>query len=212
MLSQENTQGIGLAPTIRGSSAWVDDVDLGRAAAYRLLAQLLRAAPSAELLAQLAGLDCDDSPIGRAQAALAAAAARTNAADAEREFWALFIGVGRGEVLPYASYYLTGFLHERPLARVREHLATLGIARADAASEPEDHLYVLCDVMAGLADGSLTHDRAAAHRFFTAHLAPWAARALADLGRAKSAAYYRAVAAFGAAFIEIEIEGFALPA
>ncbi len=201
-----------MAAAIRGSAAWVDDVDLGRAAAYRLLSHLLRAAPSAELLAQLAALDCDDSPIGRAQAALAVAAARTNAADAEREFWALFIGVGRGELLPYASYYLTGFLHERPLARIREDLAALGIARADAASEPEDHLYVLCDVMAGLADGSLTGDRAAAHRFFAAHLAPWAARAVADLAKAKSATFYRAVAAFGAAFIDIEIDGFALPA
>lgn len=212
MLLQEKMQGSELASTAPGCGGWADDLDLGRAAAYRLLAHLLRAAPSAELLGQLAALDCDDSPIGRAQAALAAAAARTDASGAEREFWALFIGVGRGEVLPYASYYLTGFLHERPLARVREDLAALGIARADAGSEPEDHLYVLCDVMAGLADGSLTHDRAAAHRFFTAHLAPWAARAFADLGKAKSATFYCAVAALGAAFIDIEIEGFALPA
>lgn len=195
----------------RGAAGPADDVDRGRAGAYRLLGSLLRAAPGNDLLAQLASLDSDASPMGHAQAALAAAAARTDAVAVEREFFALFIGVGRGELLPYASYYLTGFLHERPLARVREDLAALGIERAEAASEPEDHLGVLCEVMAGLVDGSLASDGAAARRFFTRQLAPWSARVFADLAAAKSASFYRAVAAFGAAFIDIETEGFALP-
>ena len=212
MITQEIMQGSDLASVIRRSRDLADEVDHGRAAAYRLLAKLLLAAPNDELLSQLAAHEGDSSPMGRVQAGLAAAAARTNAVAVEREFWALFIGVGRGELLPYASYYLTGFLHERPLARVRADLAALGIARADAASEPEDHLGVLCDVMAGLADGSLARDGDAAHRFFTTHLAPWSARFFADLAAAKSASFYRAVAAFGIAFIDIETEGFALPA
>jgi TorA maturation chaperone TorD len=189
----------------------IDDVDRGRAAAYRLLATVLRAAPEGRLLQRLAALSDDGTPLGRAQATLAAAAAASDASTIEREFFALFIGVGRGELLPYASFYLTGFLHERPLARVREDLAALGLARADSAGDPEDHLAFLCEVMAGLVDGGLARDASAASHFFARHLAPWASRFFADLAQASSARFYRAVAAFGTAFIEIESEAFALP-
>ena len=102
----------------------------------------------------LAGLRGDATPLGQALAGLAAAAAaRTTPTAVAREYFALFIGVGRGELLPYASYYLTGFLHERPLAELRGTLAGLGIARAAGVAEPEDHLGFCCEVMAGLLEG-----------------------------------------------------------
>ena len=83
------------------------------------------------------------------------AASDADAERVEREFFDLFIGLGRGELLPYGSYYLTGFLHERPLARLRDDLAALGIERAEGNVEPEDHAAILCEIMAGLAERPL---------------------------------------------------------
>ena len=124
----------------------------------------------------------------------------------------LFIGLGRGELLPYGSYYLTGFLHERPLARLREDLAQLGIERVDGQAEPEDHAAILCEIMAGLASGRFPAPAGADRELFEKHLAPWIGRFFADLERAEAADFYRRVGALGRVFIEIETEAFALPA
>src|SRR5438309_362802 len=98
----------------------VDDIALARADEYRLLASLLGQAPSPELLGRIARIAGDGTKLGRAHAALAQAARDTDDAETiSREYFDLFVGVGRGEFLPYASYYLTGFLQERPLAAIR---------------------------------------------------------------------------------------------
>ena len=130
----------------------IDEVDAARAQEYALLAALLTRAPDADLLERISQLRADASPLGLAHAALAEAAEQTNAERVEREFFDLFIGLGRGELLPYGSYYLTGFLHERPLARLREDLAQIGIARAEGVVEPEDHAGILCEIMSGLGE------------------------------------------------------------
>src|SRR5260370_14040692 len=108
----------------------VDEVDAARAREYALLSVLLARAPDAALLARLAELRGDASPLGLAHAALSEAASGADVERVEREYFDLFIGLGRGELLPYGSYYLSGFLHERPLARLRAHLNRLGIERA----------------------------------------------------------------------------------
>ncbi|HEY0352037.1 MAG TPA: molecular chaperone TorD family protein [Enterovirga sp.] len=187
-----------------------DEVDLARAGEYALLSNLLAEAPDSDLLAALARLPGDGTPLGSAHAALAQAAAATDAAAVEREYFDLFVGLGRGELLPYASYYLTGFLHERPLARIREDLAGLGVERDPQRSEPEDHLALLCEVMAGLAQGSFDATEAEQARFFARHLRPWAEKFFADLEAAKSARFYRAVAGYGRAFLAIEGEAFTI--
>jgi TorA maturation chaperone TorD len=194
----------------------IDDVDAARAQEYALLATLLARAPDRDFLARLARLKSDASPLGVAHGKLAEAAGAADPARLEREYFNLFLGVGRGEVLPYGSYYLTGFLHERPLARLRSDLADLGIERAEEQCEPEDHIAILCEVMAGLAGGRFAANagderRRAEKQFFDKHLAPWARRFFADLERAEAADFYRAVAAVGATFIDIETEAFALP-
>jgi TorA maturation chaperone TorD len=142
---------------------------------------------------------------------LAEAAKEADAAAIEHEFFDLFIGVGRGELLPYASYYLTGFLHERPLARLREDLTRIGIARAEGVAEPEDHVAILCEIMAGLANGHLPGAEESSRTIFESHMAPWIGRFFADLERAESADFYRQVGAVGRVFIEIETEAFTLP-
>ncbi|HET9902316.1 MAG TPA: molecular chaperone TorD family protein [Xanthobacteraceae bacterium] len=201
----------GPAPSSSAGRA-IDDIDLARASEYALLAALLARAPDADFLARLARVRGDASPLGLAHAALADAAAAAEAADVEREYFDLFVGVGRGELLPYASYYLTGFLNERPLARLREDLHALGIARAEGQCEPEDHAAILCEIMAGFADGRLAAPAEAQQRMFERHLAPWIGRFFADLEGAGAARFYRKVGALGRVFTEIETQGFALPA
>jgi TorA maturation chaperone TorD len=192
-------------------SANVDEVDAARAQEYALLSILLARAPDQMLLERLAGLRGDASPLGLAHMALAEAAAATTAERVEREYFNLFIGLGRGELLPYGSYYLTGFLHERPLARLRERLARLGIERVQGQAEPEDHAAILCEIMSGLASRRLAAPDGADRELFEQHLSPWIGRFFADLERAETADFYRRIGTLGRVFIEVETEAFALP-
>ena len=189
----------------------VDEVDAARAQEYALLSVLLARAPNAALLERLGSLRGDASPLGLAHAALADAASRTNVERIEREYFNLFIGLGRGELLPYGSYYLTGFLHERPLARLREDLSKLGIERVEGQAEPEDHAAILCEIMAGLASRRFPAAAGADRQIFEQHLAPWIGRFFADLERAEAADFYRRVGTLGRVFIEIETGALALP-
>jgi TorA maturation chaperone TorD len=186
----------------------VDPVDAARAHEYQLLATLLSAPPSKKLLSAIARLEGDDTPLGRAHAALAEAAGSGVAAHVEREYFDLFIGVGRGEILPYASYYLTGFLHERPLARLRGDLLAFGIERAENNPEPEDSAATLCEIMAGFADGRFAASEEQQRKFFEKHLAPWMGRMFADLEKSDTANFYKRVGALGRLFFEIEAEAF----
>lgn len=189
-----------------------DEIDAARAREYALLARLLTRTPDRQLLNEIAGVKVDASPLGLAHAALAEAARAAKPDEVEREFFDLFIGIGRGEMMPYGSYYLTGFLHERPLARLRTDLAELGIARSEGNCEPEDHIGTLCEVMAGLAGGEFPAPRGSDEQIFKKHIEPWAARFFTELERAQAAQFYRSVGMLGRTFIEIESEAYALPA
>ncbi len=182
-----------------------------RARLFALLGRLLVAAPDSHLLAALAALPGDASPLGKCYRALAEAAATTDALRVQREFHDLFIGLGRGELLPFASYYITGFLHERPLADLRGDLARLGIERADGVAEPEDHIASECESFAGLLSGVFPGGAVAAEAFFARHLRPWAGRFFADLEAAEAASFYRAVGALGRMAIEVELAAQELP-
>jgi len=189
-----------------------DEIERARAQEYILLATLLAKAPDSDLLARLASLDGNDSALGIAHAALAAAAADTRQDKVDREFSDLFIGVGRGELLPYGSYYLSGALNDRPLARLRTDLARLGIARTQVCGEPEDHAAILCEIMASLIDGRFDTSFGADRDMFEKHIAPWMGRFFADLEQAQAAHFYRSVGRIGRCFIEIEGEAFKLAA
>jgi TorA maturation chaperone TorD len=189
-----------------------DPLDIERARLFALLARVLSDPPDAALLLQLKGLRATPGEIGEACGQLAAAAAATTPAAADREYFNLFIGVGRGELLPYASYYVTGFLHERPLADLRGDLARLGIVRADGIAEPEDHIAFVLETFAGLLTGEFAAEPDAAGRFFARHIRPWAARFFADLEKAEAASFYRAVGRLGRLAVEIETAAADLPA
>jgi TorA maturation chaperone TorD len=153
----------------------------------------------------------DPSPLGIAHAALGEAAARADVERVGREYFDLFIGLGRGELLPYGSYYLTGFLHERPLARLRGDLKRLGIEQTAGQSEPEDHAAILCEIMAGIAGGAIDAPAGADREIFEKHMAPWIGRFFSDLERSPTADFYARVGTLGRTFVEIEAEAFALP-
>src|ERR1700742_3397726 len=189
----------------------VEEVDVARSREYTLLSALLVRAPDAALLKSLSKLRGDATPLGVAHVSLAGAAADASVQNVEREYFDLFIGLGRGEILPYASYYLTGFLHERPLARLRADLAPLGIERVEGNYEPEDHAATLCEIMAGIVGGSLPAPEGTDRRIFEKHLSPWIGRFFADLERIEAARFYRTVGTLGRVFMEIEKEAFALP-
>lgn len=182
------------------------ETDAMRAGTWALLGRLLADAPDEEMLARLAQADSDG---GRGDAlALAwlrlAEAARTAQAEAlQREYQDVFVGVGGGEVTPYASWYLTGTLLDRPLVQLRDDLQALGIARAEHCSEPEDHAAAVCEIMAFvLQDEDVDFDWQ--RELFQRHVAGWMGRLFDDVAAAPSATFYRAVAALGRAFVDVE--------
>ena len=202
-----------LRPDLYGTKVIaVDEVDLARAQEYALLATLLMRAPDAAFLSKLSALRADASPLGLAHAALAEAAEGTTAEKVEREYFDLFIGLGRGELMPYGSYYLTGFLHERPLARLREDLARIGIARAEGMVEPEDHAGILCEIMSGLASRRLPAPPDSDRMIFEKHMAPWIGRFFTDLENAAAADFYKRLGTLGRVYMDIEAEAFDIPA
>ena len=191
------------------SSRIIDEIDRARAQEYALLATLLSRSPDAQLISRLALLEGDPSPIGVALTALGEAAARTSEEDAEREYLDLFVGLGRGLLLPYSSHYLTGTLYGRPLARLRQTLQLLGIEQAGGRSEPEDHAAILCEIMASLIGGTFASPAGADREFFEQHLAPWIRRFFVDLEHANSARFYARVGSLGRVFVDVEREAIA---
>jgi len=205
------TGAVAAASAIEPQSE-VAEEELFRAQLYRLLARLLAAPPDAAALLVLQSLAGDGTPLGRALSEIAIAASGATIERLAEEYQDLFIGLGRGELVPYGSFYLTGFLEEKPLAELRGDLARLGIARRPEVKEPEDHIAVLCEVMAGLIDGSFGAPAALAiqRALYERHLAPWAGRFFGDLERAKTADFYRRVGRVGALFMGIETAAFAM--
>lgn len=215
VVSVEDITGIDratLRPDLYGlrDISVIDEVDVARAREYALLSVLLRRAPDADLLSRIATLHGDPSPLGHAHAALGEAAVGMTVERVEREFLDLFIGVGRGELLPYGSYYLTGFLNERPLARLRDDLSRFAVERAESEIEPEDHAAILCEIMAGLVSGRFKAPAGADRELFEKHLSPWMGRFFGDLEQSISAKFYSRVGTIGRLFIEIEGEALAL--
>lgn len=194
----------------RQSVAELPEEEHLRAAQYRLLARLLAWEADESVLRHASGFTGDDSPLGAALNALARVATRTTPAAVKAEYFELFIGIARGELLPYASYYLTGFLNEKPLARLRQDMAELGIARAEEVKEPEDHIAAICEMMAGLISGSFDApaDLETQRTFFDRHLALWAETFFADLEGARAAVLYAPVGTVGRVFMEIERTAF----
>ncbi len=203
----------------------IAEEDLLRANWYGFVARFLAAPPDQSALSLAAGFDSkgddtqrdsqgDGSDLGTALGILARLARQTTPQEAEEEYFNLFIGVGRGELMPYGSYYLTGFLNEKPLAHLRRDMARLGMSRAEDVKEPEDHIAALCDMMAGLITGSFGAPATleTQHEFFQRHLSPWAGRFFGDLERARHARLYQPVGTIGRLLIDIDRAAYGMDA
>ncbi len=206
-----NIEANELADT--GSAAgYVEQEQRYRASAYGLLAALLRASPDQAMLDHLAGLsgggESEGDDLMLAMSALALSAKHHSTAVIEDEFHELFIGLGKGEVVPYASWYSTGFLMEQPLSDLRTDLARLGFARSEDVVEPEDHAAALCEVVSVMIGDAV--DLAVQNQFFQSHMASWLERFFEDLNAANTAVFYQAVARFGAAFMALEKQYFSM--
>jgi TorA maturation chaperone TorD len=196
------------------AEATVSEEDRLRADLYNYLGLILSGPPDQMLLDQTAGLSGDGSKLGEAVSGLARVAKVTRPAKARAEYHALFIGLGRGELLPYASYYLTGFLNEKPLARLRRDMTALGISRAQNVFEPEDNIASLIEMMGGMIVGRFGTPASATRQkeFFNRHIGLWAPHFFADLQAAKASVLYASVGAVAAAFLDIEREAYRMTA
>jgi TorA maturation chaperone TorD len=186
--------------------------DVLRARCYRLLARFLSSPPDAATLQVGASLTGDDSELGRAIGAFAHVCARSQPATVAEEYHELFIGLVRGELVPYGSYYLTGFLHEKPLAKLRQDMSRLGVERDPEVLDPEDHIASLCEMMAGFIDGALGRSLPLEEQkaFFSTHIGTWAPVLFRDMEKAKASVLYATLASVGRIFLEIEEAAFAM--
>lgn len=190
----------------------MDPIDESRAETYRFLGALLAAPPSRELLevVRSAGIG-EDAPVAREAVPLAEAwqllrlaGRNTDPMRLDDEYHDLFIGIGRGELVPYASWYLTGFLMDRPLAYLRQDLRYLGIERQEGVHEPEDHVAALCEAMHEIIRA---HDEVSLQwqrKFFQEHIATWMNLFFHDLQQARCACFYSTVGRLGEAFMQLE--------
>ncbi|HSM29297.1 MAG TPA: molecular chaperone TorD family protein [Woeseiaceae bacterium] len=177
-----------------------------RADTYRVLGRLLAAPPDADTLDLFAEapVSNEDNLLAVAWRMLAMSAERATPGEVADEYQTLFIGLGRGELVPFGSWYLTGFLMEQPLARLRADMQKLGFERQENISEPEDHAAALCEIMALLAEEGGPGSLEAQAAFFDTHIGPWMARFFRDMQEAASARFYRAVGQLGEQFINTD--------
>ena len=190
------------------------DEETARAEVYGLLAVLYYAPPEPQLLASLRVAVTEAPAAGGFmeepwRQLVGIAREMTDAAIAA-EYDALFGGVGKPEVYLFGSHYLSGFLNEKPLARLRTELAALGLARGDDMPETEDHIAYLCEVMRYLIAGEdvAVANLASQQEFFAAHLQPWVAALCDDVAGHPKARFYAALAGFTRAFMTVEVQGF----
>ena len=190
----------------------VSDEDALRADMYDFLASLLRKEPTDELIDKISELDGDETPIGSACLTLAHLAKTMDKGLIRNEYVEMFIGVGRGEILPFASYYLTGFLNDKPLANLRAEMSEIGIERVQDVKEPEDHIASLFDIMSGLIRGQFgrTFSIDEQEKFFKKHIEPWAGLLMQDIEAAKTVVFFAPVGTIGKAFLEIESAAFSM--
>lgn len=185
--------------------------ETARADLYGLLASLFYGPPSQELLDTIAAAQtAGESVLERAWADLSAACKSAKAEPAREEYERLFIGVGKPDVMLYGSFYLSGFLMEKPLAALRTDLAKLGLQRSESMNESEDHIAALCEVMRYLiaSDDVLHANVATQKQFFADHMQSWVMDMCAAIAAHPEAKFYLAVSQLARSFFEVEMQAF----
>lgn len=175
---------------------------------YLVLSALFRSAPSEEMIEFLTSLEVEpsESAMQKAWIALQQAAKDSNREALEDEYQDLFIGIGRGEVMPFGSWHMTGAMMEKPLAEIRHDLELLGFERDENVKEPEDHIAALCEVMSMLTGEEEDLQQAV----FNKHIAPWFNSFTQQLENAESANFYKPAAQLCEAFLTLEQVSFSV--
>ncbi len=209
--ARQNSHGRWTGTTCVPIADWLAHESRVRRGIYALLGSLLTGPPDAGLRGAMTAIDV--GPSGDAEFAvdlemLAQAVTRCDAIAAADEFQAVFVGLGHGEIVPFASWYLTRLLLERPSAELREDLRALGLGRQNGVREREDHAAALCDFMARLIISEPVTGIEQQQNFFSRHIEPWMPRLFHDLQMASSAHFYRSVGYFGERFLEVESQAF----
>ena len=183
-----------------------------RADMYALIAALFYGPPSAELLALLGSAPSlageGDARLPAAWQRLQRAAASAHAERLREEYDACFVSIGEAPIMLFGSHYLTGYLHEKPLAELRAALARMGLARRDEAREPEDHISAVADVMRHLILSGAGGD--AEQGFFDRFVRPWYGRFAERVEQGTENEFYRALGEFTRAFLDVERDSFDL--
>lgn len=193
--------------SVAAVNAEASDEGRARAQMYGLMGALLVKPPAEPLLEILRQVQVPageaDNEMTAAWALIRQAAERADPNGVRDEYQDLFIGIGRGELMPYGSWYVTGFLMEKPLAELRTDLKRLGFEVREGVAEPEDHAGALCETM-NLIVSSPEISFEEQRQFFEKHLDPWMGRFFSDLAGARSANFYRAVGLLGERFLQVE--------
>lgn len=188
------------------------DEALARAQVYHLLGTLLAASPDQAILDAVGTLaieDGADAPFVEALREMRSEATKIKPDALQGEFFKLFIGLGRGELLPYASWYVQGALMERILAALRQDLKRMGFERRAEVREPEDHVAALCETMGMIiTEPGLSLEEFV---FFETYIGSWMGKFFEDLEAAEGAEFYAVVGRLGRQFIDIEQQYFTLP-
>lgn len=194
--------------TVKNEDAFLDDqAQSMRAGVYELLGRLFASEPTDDVLnvlREIGDVDASEGQVAMGWELMKQSALKTDVISVRDEYLDLFVGVGRGELVPFGSWYVTGFLMEKPLAVLRTDLVGLGIERQEGVVESEDHIAALCDAMAIIIRSGREVPFAQQKSFYNDHIEPWASTFFKDLQSAKTAHFYRSVGFFGEGFISFE--------
>ena len=204
----DDQPALGKTIPVRSEQEFLEDESqAARASVYELLGRLLAREPAEETLQSLRDIgdvDASEGQVAMGWQLMKQAARKTDLRAVHEEYFSLLIGVGRGELVPFGSWYITGFLMEKPVAVLRADLVRLGIERQQGVVESEDHIAALCDAMALIIRNSDEISLTIQQDFFNDHLAPWVQRFFSDMQNARAAHFYRSVGFFGESFFDFE--------
>ncbi len=195
----------------------LSEEDLARADLYGVLALLFYKAPDQALLEMIANSLSEDqinsnelTILEEVWNPLAVLAKNTPLKAWEDEYESNFIGVGKQEIFLYGSYYLSGFLHERPLVKLRKDLNALGLESSELVVETEDHIACLCEVMRYLIAGEDLGicNLSSQKQFFNDHIRPWIEQLFDAIESHPNIHIYRQVCYLTRSFFQIEGQAF----
>jgi len=197
-------QPLNFVPTLPAEEA-------ARANLYGVIARLFYAPPDEQLIAELqlsAGEEASDpSPLAVAWRAMIDASRTAFPAALRDEHTLLFVGTGKCEVTPYLSKYVLRHTSDSPLVELRQLLNSWGIARREGVAEYEDHIAGVCETMRFVI-AVQQRSQEDQKRLFDRFLYRGASAFCSAVSASKEARFYRLVANFAQAFLEVEKSAF----